>query len=64
MIAITRFTKQLLAGSGPGRYELFARKDFRPACRWAEMLGFQIETPTIKNYYHGVDFVGYTKHQE
>jgi hypothetical protein len=39
------------------------RADFEMGNRWAKMLGFEVETPLMKNYWPGgIDAVGYVKH--
>lgn len=45
-----------------GRVEMTVRKDFRAGQRWAESLGFVVETPLLKSYGPlGEDHVGYVR---
>lgn len=45
-----------------GRVELTVRKDFEKGHRWAKMLGFRVETPTLEAFGPlGEDHVGYVR---
>lgn len=45
-----------------GRIEMTVRADFPAGQRWAEMLGFQVETPRLEAYGpEGEDHVGYVR---
>ncbi len=45
-----------------GRVELTVRSDFPIGQRWAEMLGFRVETPCLQAYGpQGEDHVGYVR---
>lgn len=45
-----------------GRVELTVRKDFEKGHRWARMLGFKVETPTLEAFGPlGEDHVGYVR---
>ena len=60
MLDITRAARKVLAGARPGRIELTVRADFTAAHRWARMLGFEVETPRMRNFGpDGADHVGY-----
>lgn len=59
MVCITRITKEFLV-KVRGRVEMTVRKDFPQGQRWAEMLGFQVETPILRGYGpEGEDHIGY-----
>ena len=61
MAMITREVQKKLAEL-PGRVELTVRADFEKGQRWAKMLGFEVETPLLKQYGHdGADHVGYVR---
>ena len=46
-----------------GRIELTVRKDFPAGQRWAELLGFSVETPIMVGFGpEGEDHVGYVRH--
>jgi hypothetical protein len=48
-----------------GRIEFTVRADFPQGQRWAEMLGFGVETPCLKGYGpQGEDHIGYTRFNE
>lgn len=49
MLWITREVKKVLARV-EGRVELTVRSDFPAGMKWAEMLGFKVETPLLKAY--------------
>lgn len=45
-----------------GRVELTVRTDFAPGQRWAERIGFKVETPLLKMYGpEGEDHIGYLR---
>jgi hypothetical protein len=61
MLWITREVQKNLARV-QGRIEMTVRADFPSGQRWAEMLGFEVETPLLKQYGpEGEDHVGYTR---
>lgn len=61
MVWITRAVRANLA-QVKGRIELTVRADFAAGQRWAEMLGFRVETPCLERYGpHGEDHVGYAR---
>lgn len=61
MVWITRAVLANLA-TVKGRIELTARSDFALGQRWAEMLGFRVETPCLEQYGpQGEDHVGYVR---
>jgi hypothetical protein len=45
MLSLTRAIRSELARAPFARIEMVVEKDFRAARRWAEMLGYQLETP-------------------
>lgn len=46
----------------PGRIELTVRRDFPAGQRWAERLGFTVETPCLRAFGpEGEDHVGYVR---
>lgn len=46
-----------------GRIEMTVRKDFKAGHKWARMLGFVVETPTLHAYGpEGEDHVGYWRY--
>ena len=49
MLWITREVKKVL-DKVPGRVEFTVRADFPAGQRWAEMLGFKVETPRMEGY--------------
>lgn len=58
---ITQEVRKVLAAV-PGRIELTVRFDFPAGQKWAEMLGFEVETPCMKNFGpEGEDHVGYVR---
>ncbi len=61
MVRITREVKKFLA-TYEGRLEMTVVKDFELGHRWAKMLGFEVETPVMKQYGPwGEDHVGYVR---
>ena len=65
MLAVTRAVKAALKGNGKGRYEMAVKYDFAAGHRWAKLLGFHIETPTMLNYGpNGEDCTGYVRIQK
>lgn len=61
MLFITQAVEKKLA-EVDGRVELTVRKDFEKGHRWAKMLGFRVETPTLEAFGPlGEDHVGYVK---
>lgn len=47
-----------------GRIEMTVRADFTKGQRWAQLLGFSVETPVLKNYGPlGEDHTGYVRIQ-
>lgn len=47
-----------------GRIEFTVRKDFEAGQRWAELIGFEVETPLLKAYGpEGEDHVAYVRLQ-
>lgn len=60
---LTRLVREHLKDK-QGRFEMTVRADFRPGQRWAEMLGFQVETPVLRQYGpSGEDHIGYVRIQ-
>lgn len=58
---ITRAVKSVLKDV-KGRIEMTVRCDFEPGHRWAEMLGFRLETPIMAAYGpDGEDHSGYIR---
>lgn len=58
---ITREARKVLA-EVVGRIELTVRCDFPAGQRWAELLGFQVETPRLKAFGpEGEDHIGYVR---
>ena len=58
---ITRTARESLAAM-PGRVELTVRADFPQGQRWAELLGFKIETPRLEKFGpEGEDHIGYVR---
>lgn len=61
MLYLTRAAKRKM-GHINGRIEMTVRCDFEPGHRWAEMLGFTIETPILKAYGpEGEDHTSYVR---
>jgi hypothetical protein len=61
MLWITREVKKNLARV-QGRIEMTVRADFPAGQRWAEMLGFHVETPLLQQYGpEGEDHIGYVR---
>ena len=61
MTTVTRRARRII-GEAKGRVECTVRKDFPAGQRWARMLGFWIETPTLKQYGpDGADHIGYVR---
>jgi hypothetical protein len=61
MKRITSDTRWIMDNT-KGRIELSVRKDFAPGHRWAKMLGFEVETPTLRAYGpEGEDHTGYVR---
>lgn len=61
MGAVTRHTLARMAEL-KGRIELTVRAEFEQGHRWARMLGFKVETPTLERFGHdGSDHVGYVR---
>jgi len=61
MLWISRIVLNHLA-KVPGRIECTVRCDFEKGHRWAEMLGFSVETPLLRAYGpEGEDHTGYTR---
>jgi hypothetical protein len=59
MLAATREAYRR-ARMAPGRVEMTVLRSFAAGHRWAEMLGFEVETPVLKGYGpDGADFTGY-----
>jgi hypothetical protein len=58
MLPITRRIRQMIAEFPARRFEMVVRADFEQGQRWAEMLGFENETPNgMRSYF--VDGDGY-----
>lgn len=61
MVPITRTARSILDAMY-GRVEMTVRCDFESGHRWAKLLGFHVETPTLVKYGpEGEDHVGYIK---
>lgn len=61
MRKITRLTREFF-DDVPGRIEFTVRCDFPAGHTWARLLGFQVETPYMKNYGpSGEDHIGYVR---
>ncbi len=61
MLVITRHAKRIL-DLAIGRIEISVDKEFAPGHRWAELLGFEVETPLMRAYGpDGKDHVGYVR---
>lgn len=60
MIAITRAVKSFLDSRPEERLEMQVKADFKPAHRWAKMLGFEWEG-TMRKYCNGEDFDLYSR---
>lgn len=61
MLPITRYSRKVMA-LPVGRVEISVRSDFAPGQRWAELLGFKIETPLLRAYGpKGEDHIGYVR---
>ena len=59
MLLLTRMIKAMLK-TLPGRTEMTVIKDFEIGHRWAKLLGFKVETPTLEAYgLAGEDHTGY-----
>ncbi len=61
---MTWITRAVRAGleTVQGRVELTVRVDFPPGQRWAEILGFHVETPLLRKYGpDGEDHIGYVR---
>lgn len=50
MLAITRRVEKLLALHDGARIEATVDADFAPGHRWVQMLGFELETPRMRQY--------------
>jgi hypothetical protein len=46
MLSLTRAIRFLLDAASFARIEMVVERDFAPGQRWAELLGFELETPT------------------
>lgn len=58
---ITREVRKVL-DAVPGRIELTVRSDFPAGQGWARLLGFEVETPRLKNFGpEGEDHVGFLR---
>lgn len=58
---ISRAVRAHLAGV-KGRIEMTVRADFPQGQRWAELLGFKIETPRLEKFGpEGEDHIGYVR---
>lgn len=57
LVEMTRRTRAVLDGSGWRRVELHTRADFEPAMRWAELLGFSVESVRRKAAPDGGDML-------
>lgn len=61
MMFLTRTVKDVLK-KVPGRVEMTVRYDFEQGHRWARILGFEVETPRLKNYGpESEDHTGYVR---
>lgn len=61
MLWTTRQAREVL-GRVKGRIEMSVRADFAAGHHWARLLGFEVETPRLKQYGpEGEDHVGYTR---
>lgn len=61
MTAVTREARRRLAAV-KGRIEMTVLLSFDAGHRWAELLGFEVETPVLRHYGpDGADFVGYVR---
>lgn len=61
MLWLTREAKKGLSKL-KGRVELTVRSDFPAGIKWAEMLGFKVETPLLKAYGpSGEDHIGFVR---
>lgn len=61
MLWITREVKKALVRV-EGRVELTVRSDFPAGMKWAELLGFEVETPRLKRFGpSGEDHVGFVR---
>lgn len=61
MRRITREAVRVL-DRAPGRTEITVKADFVEGHRWAQLLGFEIETPLLRAYApDGSDHVGYVR---
>jgi hypothetical protein len=61
MVRVTKDTAWIM-NQVKGRIEASVRKDFEPGHRWMKMLGFEVETPTLRMYGpEGEDHTGYVR---
>ena len=61
MLWTTRKARDIL-GAVKGRLEMTVRSDFAAGQRWAKMLGFEVETPRLRQYGpEGEDHIGYVR---
>jgi hypothetical protein len=61
---MVRITKEALRklSEVKGRIEMTVRADYRQGLRWAEMLGFRVETPLLEKFGpFGEDHVGFVR---
>ncbi len=64
MGSVTKRVRELL-DQVKGRVEITVREDFKPGHTWARMLGFEIETPVMKQFGpEGENHVGYVRFNE
>jgi hypothetical protein len=61
MLTVTRTAQQLIRAPR-GRVEMVVLRSFELGHRWAKMLGFEVETPVLRQYApDGSDFTGYVR---